>query len=177
VKTFLGTYPLYTAHGSRLALDAERLPEELKSALNQVNGNWYANGFFSFVLPAGVRDYCSLFNLDPAECHPFLKCAFGHLLVYHAHQYKLLDPLVNSVDVLGEEGNLNFVVNVALCDRSSVEGTLMMDVYEQAFPRLGAPQADEIYAFVPALGLGGSRTPVNVRKAKMAVEMAILTQL
>lgn len=176
MNTFSSTYPLYKAYNSRLFVD-DGLPNELKSTLSDVGGNSYANGFFSFLQPENFSDYCSLFNIKSDKCYPFLKCAFGHLIVYNDRQYKLLDPISNSVDVVGQEGNLDFVVNIVLCDRPSMENTFMIDVYEQAFPLLGAPQVDEIYAFVPALRLGGSRNPANVRKAKMAVEMAILTQL
>jgi hypothetical protein len=103
--------------------------------------------------------------------------AFGHLVFYHDEQYKLLDPVFNNIDSLGEKDELDFVMDIALCDRPALENTFMIDVYEQAFPDLGAPKLDEIYAFVPALGLGGDRLATNVKRSLMAVEMNILSQL
>ena len=41
-------------------------------------------------------------NLDPPGCHVFLKCGFGQLIFFHQQQYKVLNPVLNFIDVLGE---------------------------------------------------------------------------
>lgn len=153
------------------------IPEQLTKMLLEANGSSYANGFFQFVSPAAFNEYLSLWKLDPAECFTFLKCAFGHLVFYHREQYKLLNPLFNSIEVLGEGKNIDFVMDIVLCDRPALENSFAIDIYEQVFPKIGAPGIDEIYAFVPPLGLGGNRNASNVQRRKMAVEMAILSQL
>jgi hypothetical protein len=176
MEDFLATYDLFETGESLGIVDAP-LPADLIALLTQVGASSYANGFFRFVAPESMRDYCALFNLKPEECYPFLKLAFGHLVFYHDEQYKLLDPVFNNIDSLGEKDELDFVMDIALCDRPALENTFMIDVYEQAFPDLGAPKLDEIYAFVPALGLGGDRLATNVKRSLMAVEMNILSQL
>jgi hypothetical protein len=153
------------------------VPEQLKTMLLEANGSSYANGFFRFVSPVVFNDFLSLWKLDPSECFTFIKCAFGHLIFYHRREYKLLDPLFNRVEVLGGQEKLGFVMDIVLCDRPALENSFAIDIYEQVFPRIGAPGIDEIYAFVPSLGLGGSRNASHVQKRQMAVEMPILSQL
>jgi hypothetical protein len=176
METFVATHKLHEA-GQPIVVTDAAVPEELKALLNQVGTSTYANGFFRFVTPESMRQYLALFNLNQAECYPFLKCAFGHLLFYQDGEYKVLDPVFNSVDSLGGKEDFDFVLNIALCDRDALESTFMIDIYEQAFPTHGVAALDEIYAFVPALGLGGSRNAENVRKSNMLVEMNILSQL
>lgn len=175
---FFATHPLYERGLPDPALDTYTgMPDELRQELKQVGTSSYSNGLFRFVAPAEFRNYLSLFKLDPAECLPFLKSAFGHLLFLQGEDYKLLDPIVNSIDALGEPLDLRFAMNMLLSDREILESTFLIDVYEDVFPLLGAPAVDEMYAFVPAIGLGGSREAGNVRKVKMAAEMQILSQL
>lgn len=156
---------------------AADMPEPLKDLLRRVGANAYANGFFRFVAPQLFGRYFELVNLEASECYSFLKCGFGQVLFYHHDQYKVLNPVFNTVDILGERDELSFVMDVLLCDRPALETSFLIDVYEEAVPRLGAPDVDEMYTFVPALRLGGSRNSANVRKARMAVEMPILLQV
>ena len=178
MDTFLSTYRLSAQHeggpGSGAALN---IPPELTTWLNLVKRNSYADGFFQFVSAENCAPYFSLWGLDPAQCFGFLKCGFGHLVFYHDGQYKTLNPVYNCIDEVGDEGNLEFVMDILLCDRDGMEASFLLDVYENAFPRLGAPALAEMYAFIPALRLGGSRDANNVEKKPMRTEMAILAQL
>ena len=178
MDTFLTTYPLHAKHDADFSAEFGRsVPAELKTFLDAVKGNSYADGFFQFVSPYAFRGLFSLWGLVPANCYAFLKCGFGHLVFFHEGQYKVLNPVHNCIDELGEEGGLEFVMDTALCDRPGMEASFCIDVYEAALPRLGAPSVDEMYAFVPALEMGGSRDPEMVQKRPMRVEMAILAQL
>lgn len=178
MEDFLSTHALYERGEASLSLEPfAGIPEHLASALTRVNGNTYASGFFRFVSPDRFRRYLSLWRLNPGECFPFLKCAFGHLVFLHEQHFKMLDPVFNEIEVLGEIGEIEAVMDVILCDREALEGGFMIDVYEEAFPRLGAPRADEVYAFVPPLAMGGARSAASVQIRKMDVEMPILAQV
>jgi hypothetical protein len=176
MTTFLSTYALHS-RGPAPTGDLGDVPTELKDLFEQVGTSTYANAFFAFVAPETFEHYLELIDISPAEVRVFLKCGFGHLIFFHRQQYKALNPIFNDVDVLGEAGELDFVMDTMLCDRPAMENSFMLDVYEQSFPRLGPPDRDEIYAFVPALKLGGARNAANVRRSKMDVEMQILLQL
>lgn len=176
MESFLATYSLYEAGPPAVDVDAT-LPGDLREMLRQVGTNVYANGFFRFTSPNPLRDYLALAGLEASECVPFLKCAFGQILFHHRKEYKFLNPVYNTIDVAGGEEDLAFVMDIALCDRPAMEASFQLDVFEAAFPRLGVPTIDEIYAFVPALALGGGPTAESVRKTRMDVEMRILLQL
>jgi len=175
MNTFLSTYSRHSSGPPSGRRDG--VPDELQGALEEVGTSSYANGFFRFVAPRTFDHYLELVHIAPTESHVFLKCGFGHLVFVHQQQYKVLNPIFNEVDVLAEAGELDFVMDIMLCDRPAMESSFMLDVYEQAFSTLGHPDLDEIYAFVPALKLGGPRDAANVRRSKMAVEMQILLQL
>lgn len=174
---FFQTYPLFEEDPTKTVEPGAQLPAELTALLDQVNSNSYANGFFKFVAPQEFRHYGALWNLNPDDCFPFLKTAFGHLILLHERQYKAINPVHNDIDLLGAQDELDFVMDVLLCDRSSLEGSFFIDIYEQVFAQLGAPKVDEIYAFIPALGLGGSRAAENVQKVSMEQQMLILSQI
>ena len=176
MQTFLSTYRLFSSGPPAAHIPIE-LPTELKSLLSQVGTNIYADGFFTFVAPPTLDRFLELAGIVERDAHVFLKCGFGQMLFWHQQQYKVLNPVVNEVDVLGEAGELDFVMDIVLCDRPGMENSFMLDVFEQSFPRLGPPGHDEIYAFVPALKLGGPRDAANVRRSRMDVEIPILLQL
>lgn len=160
-----------------IAVDAGA-PDELRALISSAPARSFARGFWRLVPAAPFRPYLARWNLKPEECVPFLKCAFGHLLFYHRNRYMVLNPVHNCVDPIGDKGDLDFfVMDIALCDRQGLESSFLIDIYEQAFDRLGAPGLDEMYAFVPALRLGGPRDAANVQKRPMRVEMPILAQL
>lgn len=178
MDTFLSTFPLHARHDAKASAGTGRsIPAELKTLLEAVQRNSYADGFFRFVSPSSFGGFLSLWGMEPAHCYTFLVCGFGHLVFHHEGQYKVLNPVHNCIDEIGTEGGLDFVMNDLLCDRPGLEASFCIDVYEAAFPRLGAPSADEMYAFVPALGLGGSRDPAMVEKRPMRAEMPLLAQL
>lgn len=177
MDNFLTTHPLLEENTTSTVIEDPRVPAELNSVLQQANSNSYANGFFKFVLAKHFQHYCALWNLKSEDCFPFLKVAFGHLIFFHEGQYKAINPLFNDIDVLGQKDDLDFVMNILLCDRPGLEGSFLIDIYEQAFVKLGPPKLDEIFAFVPALGLGGSRNADYVQKLQMEREMLILSQI
>ena len=178
MDTFLTTYALHVERDVPPAAGAARaMPAELQAWLATVKRNSYADGFFQFVSAGDCAPYFSLWGLDAGACFGFLKCAFGHVVFHHEGQYKALNPVYNCIDELGDEGDLEFVFDTLLCDREGMEASYFIDIYEHAFTRLGAPAINEMYAFVPALGLGGTRDAASVEKKPMRSEMAILAQL
>jgi hypothetical protein len=180
MKTFALKHGLYERHpATPKVTEDEDIPDELRTLLHQANEDTYANGFFRFVAADTFRPYLLVWELDPARCHPFIKCAFGNLIFYHYDQmkYSVLNPVYNCIDTIGEKDELAFVMEVLLCDRHGLESSFFLDVYEQAFERLGSPQPAEVYAFLPALGLGGSRSAEKVQKVNMREQMMILSSL
>ncbi|BAY09892.1 T6SS immunity protein Tdi1 domain-containing protein [Calothrix sp. NIES-2098] len=178
MNVFSLTHKLYEENSiNTITVINHDVPSEVAEMLLLANSNSYANGFFKFISPSRFRPYFSMWNLNPNDCFPFIKCGFGHLIFYHQQQYKVLNPIYNCIDIIGEQDELDFVMNIILCDRQSLENSFFIDIYEQSFERLGPPQLSEIYAFVPALRLGGCRSASYVQKVNMNEQMMILSQL
>jgi hypothetical protein len=178
MKNFKRTYLLHEQGKAKIAAKAEtNAPEKLIRLLEMENSNSYSNGFFRFISSTAFRPILSLWQLNGDECIPFIKCAFGHLIFYHQEQYKVLNPVLNCIDILGQKKELDFVMDILLCDREALVSSFFMDIYEEAFDTLGAPNINEIYAFIPAIRLGGSRSASNVRKVEMHAQMMLLSQL
>jgi hypothetical protein len=152
------------------------VPEELALFAGEQNGALYADGFFYFSLDE-YRQFPAFWGLDPEQCLVFMKTAFGALLIFHDNKYRIINPVLNSIDSVGDSTELKFVLDIILCDRDILESNFCIDVYEKTYGRLGAPTSQEIYAFVPALGLGGPRSDENVEKRNMFSEMAILSTI
>lgn len=178
MRQFASIHKLYNQDRTSTLIDADsNIPAELVSMLLHQNGNSYAAGFFKFISPDSFRHYFAMWNLNLVHCIPFIKCAFGHLVFYHEDQYKALNPVHNCIDFLGDKSELDFVMDILLCDRQSLENSFFIDLYEQVSERLGVPQLDEMYAFVPAIGLGGGRNASHVQKVRMDEQMLILSRL
>lgn len=178
MNTFTSTHSLFQSKATSSEAKPEHIaPPELRELLQTFGQNVYAQGFFRFVVPAQFRGYTSLWNLPPERCVPFMKCAFGHIILFHDHMYKAINPVHNNVDELAGEGELDFVMDILLTDRPALESSFLIDLYEQSVGRLGIPSENEIYALVPALRLGGPRAAQRVERLKMLPEMQILSQL
>jgi hypothetical protein len=58
-----------------------------------------------------------------------------------------------------------------------LDGVLRKDLFDAALERLGPPALDEIYGFVPALGLGGAEESSALHRVQADVHLEILFQL
>jgi len=178
MNIFLETHKLSKQGETTINYDPEtNAPEELVKLMREVNTNSYADGFFQFITPKSFSTYLSLWNLNSIDCIPFIKFPFGQLAFYHQEKYKLLNPVYNSIDIIGDKGDLDFTMNYLLCDRIALENSLFIDIYEQAFKNIGSIKYNEMYSFVPSVRLGGNRHAENVVKAQMRIEMTILSRI
>jgi hypothetical protein len=69
----------------------------------------------------------------------------------------------------------SFLAKLAVPEWAASE--LGKGLYDAAVERLGPPTFEEIYAFVPALALGGTEHPDNIRREQADVALNILFQL
>ena len=64
-----------------------------------------------------------------------------------------------------------------LIDEDIRDRILRVALYDEAKERLGPPERDECYAFVPALALGGAETADSVQRVKIREHLGVLAQL
>lgn len=175
---FSSVHPLWKTYDSIIQIaDKKDLPDDLYTMLQGNHETSYNKGFVSMINPDTYKEVFALWDLAPEDCFPFLKFAFGEIIFFHEDRYKILDPVYGSISMAGEKDDLPFVMNILLCDEEGLKNAYFKDIYFAVVDKLGAPELEECYAFVPALALGGGRKKENVKKTKLITELTILSQL
>jgi hypothetical protein len=153
----------------------KRLPQELLDFLGEHGFCGWAQGLIWFVDPDEFQDVMSEWLPDDKQSVPFARTAFGDLFLHGADGVRTL--VVHSGEILPSSPRLDLFVQVALTDKDFLDSSLFRRVFKKALKRVGAPAADECYAFTPALALGGPGTPESVQKVKLKEHLSILAQL
>ncbi len=152
-----------------------RLPDDLLVFWQEVGWCAFGDGLLWLVDPEQLADPLEAW-LGHREALAFMRTAFGDMLLWHQGfvQYldvvyaRLLPPLTGRIDIFFE---------VTLCDASYWNNALNRPTYCQALPRLGIPARDEVYAYVPALALGGPASASALQKVKLREYLSFLAQL
>lgn len=177
-----------------LAALAGRLPDVLLDAFRRTGWGRFGNGFLLVCGTEALDDTLAewLGRKDPTRT-PFARTALGDIIYYRdlrararelgmtgpeaetACDVSILDVRYKRTAVLATTP-AGFFADV-LGDPAALRTDLRKDLFDAAFPRLGAPSITELYGFVPALGLGGEENPANLDKLDAAVHLEILRQL
>ena len=173
-----------------------RLPDSLLEFWRQVGLGAWGNGLFQFCQPA---DYSSIVQtifrgdpeIDSGDCSVIGYEAFCQLHIWHRALGKMkVDLLFAEIvaDFTRDAQRLEIdrklgpdkIVAISLSnvlqygDIMDEDGTPM---FERAVAVLGAPQRDECFGFVPALGLGGARRLEYLRRVRAPEHFTILAGL
>ena len=123
---------------------------------------------------------------------PFARTAFGDMIYVRdlrerarslgldaetartAHDVSMVDVRYKRTKLLGTSVG-SFLAKLAVPEWVASE--LDKGLYDAAVDRLGPPAFEEIYAFVPALALGGAENPDNLQRQRADVALNILFQL
>ena len=150
------------------------LPDPLLQIWNEVGWCSFANGFLWLVNPDDFSEMLADWA-PPKDAQVVLRTAFGDMIYWATSAFHLVD-----VDY-GEHSTLTVNVEVlfdyVLCPGDLLEKVLDEPIFKQALPRLGPPAEDECYGYVPAIGLGGTHDPANLKKVKLREHLSILAQL
>lgn len=150
------------------------LPEDLLAFWQEVGWCAFGEGLLWVVDPEQLADPLAEW-LGHREALAFLRTAFGDVLFWHEGQVYYLDVLYQRVHHL--TGRMDILFEVTLCDERYWDNVLDRPTYRQAQRRLGAPTCDEVYAYVPALALGGSEDPTTLHKIALREHLIFLAQL
>jgi hypothetical protein len=166
----------YAPVGPRLAARFEKLglPAYYVEYLRARGLQSFANGFWWFTNPLELRDTLAPFT-GSEEALPVLRSAFGCFLVWHGDAFHHLNPHVGNFVKLTPE--LAIILNATMVDAYAMRDLHFHDQFESVIDRLGPVKADEMYAFAPALRMGGTVRPDGVHIAKLREHLAFLAQL
>lgn len=151
-----------------------------RGASNDVSGflfneglSTYLHGFLWTTLPSWNDESLTEWELDPRKCHVFLRTALGALVYESEGVVCLLDPVmaINHATGMSVRAFLNeFVPSTQFLELTHHSVYTDKNVLaETAF--------DEMYAFVPAISLGGSFEESNLELVKMREHLIILAQI
>jgi hypothetical protein len=152
-----------------------RLPDDLLELWREVGWGAFAGGFLWLVDPEQLADPLEEW-LGHREALAFMRTAFGNTLIWYQGQVHYLDVLyARLLPPLTDQIDLFF--NYSLCRERYLDKSLDRPTYLKALPRLGVPTRDEVYAYVPALALGGSGDAASLQKVNLREHLSFLAQL
>jgi hypothetical protein len=153
----------------------------------------FGDGFVWLVDPAKLEELVDRWLGGPSPHRvPLGRTALGDLLYYRDLRDRARalgmrgKQLAEACDVSIVDVRYKRVVVIAtslaefarqLDDTRWLREVLRKDLFDAALPRLGAPARDQIYGFVPALGLGGAEDPAALERVQADVHLEILLQL
>lgn len=180
MEDFLKAHPLDLPP---VAVDVEQFNSKCRNALGPDILDFYrqyglasfGGGLLQSLHPVESRELLAGWKMPPGDAYPILKSSFGTIYFKRNASMGFIDPVYQ--DREDKIGSLDLLLDFFLTDPQFLENSLFQDIHVQVYPRLGLLANDEIYAFVPALGLGGARSADHVEKAKMKEQLLFLSQL
>ena len=178
LSDFINANPRGTKSGSfsekDLALLSEfKIPVDIIGFLQTEGRVTYKDDFFSTTLPQEHFQTFSEWGLNGKKCFAFLKTAFGSLCFLYKDKIFQLDPISGNL----YKGRFRFCefMNLLVTMDSFLE-SCYFDIYQKIETKQ-LLEFDEIYAFVPALSLGGSFETSKTEVVKMREHLSFLAQL
>jgi hypothetical protein len=151
---------------------AARLPTDLLNAWTDLGWGGFGNGKLWLTDPAELEFALDLFLQEPEGAIAFARTGFGNVYYLRGNDVKLIDVHYGKqYEVVNIEG---FFSSYVLSEEASYDD-MMADLYDEAVLRLGAPSPNEMFAFVPALALGGGEPSIDlVQRMAWREHLAIL---
>jgi hypothetical protein len=162
----------------------DHLPETLLELWKEAGFGLYGDGLIQIIDPDIYRENLRGWLMREEEDMsrlPIAISAFGDLFYYR----KLSeddDEDVSFIDPHTSEGgdlvwSLEEFFNQWCCDEEIIGNFLTEDMFREAASRKGLLEQNQIYYFVPALRLGGSRSLEHTDRGNAVVHLDILLQL
>lgn len=165
VDTFVARYPATDVRpvtSDFLEYAQERLPEPLVELYRRYGLGWFGNQDLQLVDPARWLRVIQAWFGPSAATIPVAVTSFGHLFhVDAAGQVQCLDPHFLANTVVASDLD-EFFGTYLLSETSHLAD--LRGPHQGAIAKLGSLDAGELYAFEPALPLGGTVTPDTLVK-------------
>jgi len=109
------------------------------------------------------------------DAEVILRTGFGDMIYWANSAFQLVDVDYGEHSTLTARAEVLF--EYVLCPGELLEKVLDEPIFKKALPRLGPPAPDECYGYVPAIALGGTHEPSNLKRVKLNEHLSILSQL
>lgn len=152
-----------------------KLPDFLLEEWQENGWCSYNNGYIKIVNPAEFDDVLQDWTPDASKSSVIVRTAFGDMFYWNDAGCHLVDVDFGQANRV--TGNVQVLFDYLLTPGGLLEESLDYPNFKAALPRLGPPAADEVYGYVPAIGLGGPPDPNNLRRVKLREHLNMLSQL
>lgn len=168
-----------------------QLPGRLLSFWREYGWGGFGNGMFWLVNPADYNSALEAWcegHVDIKGVHVIGRNAFGKLIAWKQGHGKFLHvvPLEHTIftfapnkHVLAGKEDFSLGVMISQIDAKSMdyEDQQEIPLFQRAVKKLGLLEPDEMFAFEPALSLGGQAKLSSVVKVKMEEHLHFLAEL
>jgi hypothetical protein len=171
----------------------DSLPRNLINFLSEHGAGGFGEGLFWLTNPLDYELVCSewLSNTsltDVSRFHVIARSAFGNMLLWNNQTGSnvTIDPLAGTVyisapDDVSTDKKKDRALSILLASQMNedvdIEDIKDKPLFKRAIKKLGKISSDEMYAFEPALSIGGLPTIENMVKVKMEEHLILLSQL
>lgn len=170
------------------------LPDRLLSYWKEFGFCGYGEGLFWLVNPTDYEELVELWLKDTPlwgreNYYVIARTAFGDLYIWGDKSGKttVITPYEHSImpndmpkePLTKEEKERKLGIFISCRNKKSADAYDKDEklLFKKALKKLGTLEHDEMYAFVPALALGGIADIKNVKKVKLQEQLSILAQL
>jgi len=160
----------------QLILDPKiKLNSFLAEFLTEFKINSFSNGFLRTINDSSLNEIKSIWKWYDEYTVIFMRTAFGGLFYKRKSNFFYFDPLYG--DIINLANDLNFILNVFLCDEQALSATFLFPLYKEVINRTGIPNENECLGFIPALKIGGQKISKNLEIMKLKEHLCLLEQL
>lgn len=152
-----------------------KVPSELIDIWTHLGYGTFMNGYLKIINPDDYADLLndSYFRADTAI--PVLATAFGDIITWEKDEFVgIVEYRYGRSRIMISDFDLFLML---LKDDSFIKDFFQMDMYKQAYDKLGSLNYNECYGYVPLLALGGTENVSNLRKAALKEHIAVITEL
>lgn len=160
------------------------LPEWFLKLWEQDGWAGYRNGLFWTIDPEQFAPLVELWSPPQSPLFPVARTAFGTIYLLKefraesgniAYSVAEIDPHTASYSIVGPGARL--FITEAIAKPDYIKDVFWEPKVKRAAKDLGPLEWNEMYAFEPALALGGSGKPETVRKVNLFDHHTMLAQL
>lgn len=160
---------------AELADAAKTLPDDLIEFFRQHGIGQYDDGLFRTVTPMRAKPLAEAWGEPRAFDSIFLVNAFGCFVYRDAGENHLVSVWSNTrMELFPDVAD---VFDTTLCDPGFLKNAMLRPDFRTASKRLGPPDEDECFGFVPAIALGGDGSAESIHRVKVREHLALLAQL
>jgi hypothetical protein len=156
----------------------ERLPEYMIQVWKTFGFGSYADGLFFITSPEPFEKILEIYFGKDHSHTVICRSSFGDLMIWDNEQPSIisLDSSMGRGSRMADDGNINGFFKYTM-DNDRIYKIHNYDLHLKAIEKFGQLEEDQVFAFVPALALGGAEKLENIKVSQLREYLAIIAEL